>query len=147
MTLAKTLPVLLILFAAISQASPPGTVAEQQKALVDLETQRSQAIWTQDFKTLDRIYAEDFRGLLANGSYVDKAGLFEMFNGHGPEIRFTVENLNARVLGITAITHGKITGRNPKGEVVILSIFTHVYVWREGRWQAVEGVSLPLRQG
>lgn len=144
MTLAKVLSVLLVLFAV---AAPPGTVAEQEKALVDLETQRSQAIWSQDFKTLDRIYTEDFRGLLANGSYVDKAGLFEMFKKQDPSLRFTIEELDARVLGTTAVTHGKITGRDPKGEVVILSKFTHVYVWRDGRWQAVEGANTPLRQG
>ena len=144
MTLAKTLPVLLVLLAA---ASPPGTVAEQEKALVDLEMQRSQAIWKKDLKPLEGIYADDFRGLLADGSFVNKAGLFEMFKGHDPSLRFTVEELEARVLGQAAVTHGRITGRDPKGEIVILSKFTHVYVWRDGRWQIVEGVSLPLRRG
>jgi ketosteroid isomerase-like protein len=144
MTLAKTLSFLLLFLAA---ASPSGTTAEQEKALVDLETQRSQAIWKKDIKPLEGIYADDFRGLLADGSFVDKAGLFEMFKGHDPSLRFTIEELEARVFGQAAVTHGKITGRDPKGEIVILSKFTHVYVWRDGRWQIVEGVSLPLRQG
>lgn len=146
MNLAKSLSFLLVLVAAVIPASPPGTQAEQEKALVDLETQRSQAILTGDFKVLDRIYADDFRGLLANGKFVDKAGLFAMFKSQGSSLRFTVEELDARVLGTTAVTHGKITGRDPKGEIVIFSMFTHVYVWRDGRWQAVEGANTPLRQ-
>jgi len=144
MNLAKSLSFLLLFLAT---AAPPGTVAEQEKALVDLETQRSQAILKGDFQVLDRIYADDFRGLLANGKFVDKAGLFAMFKGQDPSLRFTVEDLNARVLGTTAVTHGKITGRDPKGEIAVLSMFTHVYVWRDGRWQAVEGANTPLRQG
>jgi ketosteroid isomerase-like protein len=147
MTRAKTLSFLLVLLATAALAAPPGTTAEQEKALVDLETRRSQAIWTKDFKTLEGIYADDFRGLLADGSFVGKAGLFEMFKGHDPSLRFTIEELEARVLGEAAVTHGKITGRDPKGETVILSKFTHVLVWRGGRWQVVEGVSLPLRRG
>jgi acetyl esterase/lipase/ketosteroid isomerase-like protein len=126
---------------------PPGSRQEQEKSLVELERRRSQAIWTGDLQTLAGIYADDFRGLLANGHYIDKAGLFEMFKGQDPDLRFTVEDLDARVLGATAVTHGKITGRNPKGEIVLLSMFTHVYAWRDGRWQAVEGASTPLRAG
>lgn len=146
MTLAKSLPFLLVLAAALS-ATPPGTQAEQEKALVELEMQRSQAILKGDFQVLDRIYADDFRGLLANGKFADKAGLFNMFKTQDPSLRFTVEDLSARVLGTTAVTHGKITGRDPKGEIAVLSMFTHVYVWRDGRWQAVEGANTPLRQG
>jgi dienelactone hydrolase len=120
---------------------------EQEKALVELERRRSYAIWEKNTQPLESIYADDFRGLLADGSFVDKAGVFEMFKGHDPSIRFSIEELEARVLGQTAVTHGRITGRDPKGEIVILSKFTHVYVWRDGRWQIVEGVSLPLRRG
>ena len=147
MTRAKTLSFLLIFLAAASLAAQPGTPAEQEKALVDREMLRSQAIWKKDITPLEGIYADDFRGLLADGSFVNKAGLFEMFKGHDPGLRFTIEELEARVFGQAAVTHGKITGRDPKGEIVILSKFTHVYVWRDGRWQIVEGVSLPLRRG
>jgi ketosteroid isomerase-like protein len=147
MAIVKKVYIVLVLLAAASLAAQPGTPSEQEKALVDLEMQRSQAIWKKDLKPLEGIYASDFRGLLADGSFVDKAGLFEMFKGHDPSLRFTIEELEARVFGQAAVTHGRITGRDPKGEIVILSKFTHVYVWRDDRWQIVEGVSLPLRRG
>ncbi|HEX9945364.1 MAG TPA: nuclear transport factor 2 family protein [Thermoanaerobaculia bacterium] len=158
MTAAKTVRFLLVLLIVTAQAVraqppapcgdlPPGSREEQEKILVELERRRSHAIWEKDLQSLDRIYAPDFRGLLANGRFVDRAGLFEMFKTQDPSLRFTVEELDARVLGQTAVTHGKITGRNPQGEIVILSKFTHVYVWRDGRWQAVEGANTPLKQG
>jgi acetyl esterase/lipase len=110
-------------------ADPPAAGRkEKEEGLVELERRRSQAIWVQDLKTLDSIYADDFRGLLANGRFVDKAGLFEMFKTQDPALRFTIEELEARILGDTAVTHGKITGRTPQGEIVILSKFTHVLV-------------------
>lgn len=127
--------------------APTGSREEQEKALVELERRRSYAIWEKNIEPLESIYADDFRGLVADGSFLDKTGVFEMFKGHDPSIRFSIEELEARVLGQSAVTHGRITGRDPKGEIVILSKFTHVYVWRDGRWQIVEGVSLPLRRG
>jgi acetyl esterase/lipase/ketosteroid isomerase-like protein len=126
-------------------ADPPSEAREN--ALIELERRRSQAIWVTDLQTLDGIYADDFRGLLANGRFVDKAGLFEMFKTQDPALRFTIEELEARVLGDTAVTHGKITGRTPQGEIVILSKFTHVLTWRDGRWQVVEGANTPLPRG
>ena len=69
------------LLPAFAQAvdGPPGTREEQEKALVELEKKRSYAIWNADLETLDRIYAEDFRGLMANGQFTDKAGIFKVF--------------------------------------------------------------------
>jgi acetyl esterase/lipase len=125
----------------------PGNQQEQETALVELERRRSQAIWTTDLQSLDRIYASDFRGLMANGRFIDKAGLFEVFKSQDPDLRFTVEELEARIFGQTAVTHGKITGRNPRGEIASLFKFTHVYVWRDDRWQLVEGAGTPLPQG
>ncbi|HYO11614.1 MAG TPA: nuclear transport factor 2 family protein [Thermoanaerobaculia bacterium] len=155
MIIAKRLRILavLLVLAALpirgeqAVSSPPGTREEQEKALVEFEKQRSRAIWNLDFETLDRIYAEDFRGLVSGGRFLDKTAVFEMFKGHDPSIRFSVDDLSARVLGSTAVTHGKITGRNPKGEVVLLSWFTHVLDWRDGRWQVVEGATTPGNPG
>jgi hypothetical protein len=145
---AKTFRFLAVLLLAAlpvlgeQASSPPGTREEQEKALVEFEIKRSRAIWSLDFETLDRIYAEDFRGLVP-GRFLDKAAVFEMFKGHDPSTRFSVDNLSARVLGTTAVTHGQITGRNPQGEIVLHSWFTHVLVWRDGRWQVVEGATTP----
>ncbi|HEY7214514.1 MAG TPA: DUF4440 domain-containing protein [Thermoanaerobaculia bacterium] len=129
----------------VLDAAAPSEAREE--ALIELERRRSQAIWVTDLNTLDGIYADDFRGLLANGRFVNKAELFEVFKTQDPALRFTIEELDARVLGDTAVTHGKITGRTPQGEIVILSKFTHVLVWRDGRWQVVEGANTPLPRG
>lgn len=131
----------------LDAGSPAGRREEQEQSLLELERRRSQAILAKDLQTLEGIYADDFRGLLANGRFTDRAGLFEVFKAPDPALRFTVEELEARVLGDTAVTHGKITGRTPQGEVVILSKFTHVLVWRDGRWQVVEGANTPLPRG
>jgi catechol 2,3-dioxygenase-like lactoylglutathione lyase family enzyme len=126
---------------------PPGRgPEEQEKALIKLESRRSEAILAKDLQALDAIYAADFRGLMANGRFVNKAGLFEIFKTADPALRFIVDEVEARVLGNTAVTHGRITGRNPQGEIVILSKFTHVYVRRRGTWQLVEGANTPLPQ-
>ncbi|HEX6904811.1 MAG TPA: nuclear transport factor 2 family protein [Thermoanaerobaculia bacterium] len=138
------LVVLLLPVVVAAADGPPGTREEQEKALVDLETRRSQAIWNTDLETLDRIYAEDFRGLLGNGQFTDKAGLFEVFKNQDSGLRFTIEDLDARILGTAAVTHGRFTGRNAKGDLVMHSRFTHVWAWRDGRWQVVEGVNTPM---
>ncbi len=123
---------------------PPGTREEQEKVLVDLETRRSHAIWNTDLEILDRIYAEDFRGLLGNGQFTDKAGLFKVFKNQDQGLRFTIEDLDARVLGTAAVTHGRFMGLNAKGDLALHSRFTHVWVWRDGRWQVAEGANTPM---
>ena len=139
------LAVLLLLPALVQAADgPPGTREEQEKALVELEKQRSYAIWNTDLQALDKIYAEDFRGLMANGQFTDKAGLFKVFKNQDQGLRFTIEDLDARLLGTAAVTHGRFTGRNAKGELVLHSRFTHVWVWKDGRWQVVEGANTPM---
>lgn len=144
-SIVQILAVFMLLPAVVAAADgPPGSREEQEKALVELEKQRSYAIWKTDLETLDRIYAEDFRGLLGNGQFTDKAGLFKVFKNQDQGLRFTIEDLDARILGTAAVTHGRFTGRNAKGDLVLHSRFTHVWVWRDGRWQVVEGANTPM---
>jgi hypothetical protein len=107
--------------------------------LLRLERARSTAIAAHDTATLVRMYATDFRGVTAIGTFVDRAALLGVFTLDDPASTFAIDELFAGPLDAghtTAILRGRLrTFRD--GKQVGDSRYLHVYVLRDGRWQIV----------
>lgn len=124
---------LLVAFGARSEGLP-------EQELKALEQSRNEAIRTGDMETLDRLYADDFRGVTTTGQVVDKATLMSVFKGVDRRLTFTGEDVRVRVIGDVALVSGLVTGR--AGDKVVTAFrYLHVYVQREGRWQLSTGQS------
>lgn len=130
---------LLGLFVAFDARSE-GLPEQELKAL---EQSRSEAIRTGDMETLDRLYADDFRGVTTTGQVVDKATLMPVFKGLDRRLTFTNGDMQVRVIGHLALVSGLVTGR-AGDEVVTEFRYLHVYEKREGRWQLTTGQSTPV---
>jgi len=124
--------------------------ASDADTLRELELKRSLAIAAHDNAFLDAIYGEDFRGVTALGFKVTKADLLEVFSRDAPNTKFALDEIEPRVFGDTAVVTGRLTGRDAQGAITSQSLYMHVYMRRQGKWQLVAGqgtVVPPERRG
>jgi hypothetical protein len=139
---SATLALLLLAPLSITQtvAKPD---ARQQQALEDLE--RRWLAVEDDPAALEPILADDFIHVLPIG-FVTKREQLEFMRSHpapkdGTTRRF--EDLRARVFGTAGIVTGIVVATAPDGKVQ-KTIFTDVFAYRNGRWQAVNAQELPM---
>jgi hypothetical protein len=117
--------------------------AARERALRDLENH-----WLQvenDPDALESILADDFVHVLPVG-FVTKAEQLRFMRQHPPPTvaesrRF--EDLRVRLFGDTGVVHGIVVATAKSG-AVRKTIFTDIFAYRNGRWQAVSAQELPL---
>lgn len=110
------------------------------KQLIDMELNRSKAIAAHDTIVLDKMYSDDFKGVTAIGFPVTKSILMEVFKRDNPEVIFTNTDHQVKILdNKTALLTGKLVGKTKDNKVVHESLYIHVLVKRNGRWQIVAG--------
>ncbi len=129
--------------AAQAQAAPEPTDAAIRNAIVRLEHE-----WldVRDTGTLSRILADDFVHVLP-ADFVSKADEIGFRRKHGwnrPDEKTEFENLRVRVYGQIAIANGVVKATNNKTGIVRRTRFTDVFVFRDGRWQAVNAQELDV---
>jgi hypothetical protein len=107
-----------------------------KKTLLALEDEWLHA---RDAKTLDRILADDFVHPVAPGLFLSKAEHIDWFTKHLPPAsrKTRLDHLQVRVYGETAIVNGLVIATDESGKELHRSIFTDVFVYPDGRWQAV----------
>jgi ketosteroid isomerase-like protein len=114
------------------------------RRILALEVERSAAIARHDTAWLAKLYAPDFRGVVANGRRVDRDALFRVFSFDNPNARFAIDELEVRDFGAAATVTGRLRTLGPDGQVAGESRYLHVYVRRGGRWWmvAAEGTAV-----
>jgi hypothetical protein len=88
---------------------------------------------------LQRILASDFLHPVVTGDVLTKAQHIEYSSKHLPPTDQTshFEGLQVRVYGDVGIVNGLVVTTNKQGNTVDKSVFTDVFFYRDGRWQAV----------
>lgn len=106
----------------------------------NLEKERAAAVVKADTATLERVTADDYVLINANGQMMDKQQTMEAIKTGQIKIASNdLSDLKVRVYGNTAVVTGKSTvkgtlsGTDINGPV----LFTRVYVRKNGHWQAV----------
>jgi ketosteroid isomerase-like protein len=128
----------LVLLAGCATAPPASQalMAEMQA----LESARNAAIREVDLPALERIYAEDFSGVAANGSLVSREQLFAVFQrARGSFGQVTSEITSARREGDLILVTGRL--RIDANE----SQYLHVFRWNEDHWEMISGAAVPTR--
>jgi ketosteroid isomerase-like protein len=118
--------------------------ADRQRAVLELE--QSWLAAENDPAALGSILADDFVHVLPFG-FVRKAEQIEFLRSH-PGARSEREtrrfgDLRVRVYGDTAIANGIVLATGTDGKVR-KTIFTDVFVYRRGAWQAVNAQELVM---
>lgn len=135
---ALTVPVFLSLLIHIGLATTPQRTEQQDRqALIALENE-----WLKNEHSsaaLARILANDFVHPVATGDFLTKEQHIYYSSKYLPPAGQTnrFENLNVRLYGDVGIVNGIVVASNESGKEVNRTIFTDVFVYRDGRWQAI----------
>ena len=110
--------------------------ADDRHAIIALENQWIDA---KDEATLDRVLAEDFVHPVYTGDIINKARNIEWLVKHPrPANRHArIARMDVRLFGDVAQAFGTVSVSDDSGKEVSRNVFTDVFVYRDGRWQAV----------
>jgi len=109
-----------------------------RQALIDLE---NEWLTADDAQTLDRILASDFVHPVPTGDFLTKAQHIEWFAKHPrpANLKPRFERLDIRLYGDIGIANGMVVTSDANGKEIGRNVFTDVFSYRNGRWQAING--------
>ncbi len=121
----------------VATATPRRTAEQDRQALIAAEND-----WLRsghDAAALDPILASDFIHPVVTGDFLTKAQHIYYSSRHLPpaNLKNSFENLNVRIYGDIGIVNGIVVTSDEHGKDVNRTIFTDVFVYRDGRWQAI----------
>jgi ketosteroid isomerase-like protein len=117
-------------------ASCPAGQAKDENALVQIEHSWAGALEQRDAAALGCILAEEFQDADPQGNLFDRATTLAKAADHRP-VHHELRELGAHVYGDLGYIRGLATAEDAQGKIVARVRFTDIYVYREGRWQAV----------
>src|SRR5215467_16211316 len=134
--------VLVLLSCAIALDERASGESDQQRALIQLEQHWLEVEDNPD--ALESILADDFIHVLPIG-FVTKAEQLKYMRAHpAPErTKRHFDDLRVRVYGSAGVANGIVVAVANNGKVQ-KTIFTDVFAYRNGKWQAVNAQELPL---
>lgn len=127
----------------LSLVIAPVSVAQSgaaEQALSRLEDEWARAVRQSDTAALDTIIGADYVGTTADGEVQGKADYIADFvSGDRRVFALTTDDLDVRIYDhVAVLTHGGRAEAEYRGEPVVGEFrWTHVFVARDGRWQAV----------
>jgi ketosteroid isomerase-like protein len=133
---------LLTLLAVVLTAASLGwgQTGKVEQTVMQMERDWAQALVKADVATMDRILADDWFGQGPPGGSSNKAGaLADLKSGDPKYDAVTVGEMKVRVFGDVAVVTGtqdqksSYKGKDTSGH----SVWTDVFVKRQGKWQAV----------
>ncbi|CAN5708549.1 hypothetical protein BH18ACI4_BH18ACI4_06100 [soil metagenome] len=145
LTLIFVLP--LVPLGQTKETSGEGNIEQQ---ILRLENEGRAATLKNDFPANDRLLADNWINVNADGSVTTKAKLMELLKAGSFKI-LSIENdeVMVRIFGDAAVVTGRSTTRRAGegGEILTRQArFTRVYVSRHGRWQVVSAHNTLIKQ-
>jgi hypothetical protein len=128
---------LLLLLPGIAQKTHKRDDEPAKRELVTLEQR-----WLQgedDPATQEQILADDFVHVLPSGmiSKKDQIDFVRSRKRSADELRRHFEQLRIRIYGTVGVVNGMVVATDKSGAAVRKTIFTDVFAYRDGTWQAV----------
>ena len=141
LTLGSVLIAALSAPLAAQKDGEKGGGMKQQQAIVQLEQRWLAA--EDDPDTLETILAPDFVHVLPAG-FVTRAEQLRFMRTHPAPKRGPrhFESLSVRIYGTVAIANGMVIATGADGKQR-KTLFTDVFAYRDGKWQAVNAQELP----
>jgi Domain of unknown function (DUF4440) len=134
----KTLFVLLALALSAFAADCPKNQAKTPEALVQLETNWADALSRKDADAVGCMLAAEFEDGDVDGSLHTRSETLEHIPNRKPGVNHLSE-LRGFVQGDMGFTRGLATLVDASGKVIARVRFTDVFIYRDGRWQALVG--------
>ena len=120
------------------------TVESDRATLVALE---NEWLTVRDASTLERILAADFVHPVPTGDFLTKAQHIDWFTKHPPpaNLRFRFGRLDVRLYGDFGIANGTVVTSDENGKEIGKNVFTDIFAYRDGRWQAINAQETDVR--
>jgi uncharacterized protein DUF4440 len=127
----------VVLCASLNGGDEKRTSKSDRDALIALENE-----WLKNehsVTALERILAADFLHPVVTGDVLTKAEHIKFSSTHlsAPDLTKHFEGLQVRVYGEVGIVNGLVVTTNKNGNTAGKTVFTDVFVHRDGRWQAI----------
>ncbi len=118
--------------------------AKDREAIIALEQEWLHA---SDAATLDRILASDFVHVVPVDHFLTKQEHIDWTVKHpeAKERHTRFDKLQVRIYGNVGIVNGSVIASDENGKELDRTMFTDVFVYRDGRWQAVNGQENAVR--
>jgi len=137
----KILTLLAVLLALVSSALAAECPKDQPKtdaALIELEQNWAAALSRKDADTVACMVADEFEDADVDGSLHTRAQMLEHIQHRKPGVNHLSE-MRAHVEANSGFTRGLATLVDASGKLVARVRFTDVFIYRDGRWQALAG--------
>jgi hypothetical protein len=120
--------------------------AQDKEALIELEN-----TWLKgehDAAVLQRVLAPDFVHPVVTGDFLTKSQhiYYSTRRLPPPNLKQRFDQMNVRVYGDVGIVNGIVVTSDENGKQLDRTIFTDVFAWREGRWQALNAQENKVEQ-
>lgn len=127
----------VLIFCPFACAAPcPAGQAKDEGALIHIERTWANALEQRNPAALGCILAEEFQDADPQGSLFDRTATLAKAADHRP-LHHELHELSAHVYGDFGYIRGLATAVDAQGKIVARVRFTDIYVYRDGRWQAV----------
>jgi len=126
---------------SIPKAQPQPDEAATVAHIKQLENDRIQAGVRKDIDFVDAATADEYVQIDWDGKVLDKAATLARIKSSNIQLQSnTLDEINVKVYGNTAVVHGLATRKGTMdGKDISTSVrYTRVYVNRDGRWQVVQ---------
>jgi hypothetical protein len=110
--------------------------AKDGGALIQNEQMWAKALEQRDTTTLSCLLAEEFEDAGPDGTLQDRDATLARAAGH-PAVHHELTEMHAHVDGDFGYIRGLATGVDAQGKVLARVRYTDIYLYRDGRWQAV----------
>jgi hypothetical protein len=129
----------LLLLCPLAYASPcPTGQTKDEGALVQVEETWAQSLEKQDVAALACILADEFEEAGPAGLLSDRARVLARA-AQPSDVHYELAELHAHLYGDFGYIRGVAVGAKDHGRLKVKTLFTDVFVYREGRWQCVAG--------
>ncbi len=133
----------ILLLAATAFAQPPR--AEDEKTLLRIEREWTEADTKKDLAVIDRTVAEDWVGTFSDGIPRDKRWYIASVKEPATSrVAAHVENVKVRFVANVAIITGITVKQSDTGKIR-RDAWTDVFTKRDGRWQCVSSHDAEVR--
>jgi ketosteroid isomerase-like protein len=127
----------LVMLCPVAYAAPcPAGQAKDGSALVQNERMWAKALEQRDSAALSCLLAAEFEDAGPDGALQDRDTTLAKAGEHQP-MHHELTEMHAQVHGDFAYIRGLATAVDAQGKVLVKVRFTDIYVYRDGRWQAV----------
>ena len=131
----RTAFVVILFFAALPiRAQTPDSV---EKQLTDLRAQLNDALLRKDRAFMERTLADEYYCIHSNGIATTKREEITAWMAMTAYSAVQTTDHHVRVYGTVAIVNGRTANKTAEGRPAPASVFTDLFVKRDGRWQLV----------